>query len=317
MSDLLSSAHKLESFVLMAKSAKGAGAAKLIENATSAPGVFVFRELLDSPNVQELSSNPQLVPYLDLLKLFSYGTYEEYKLRKDALPSLNPPQLIKLKNLSIVSLASQSRILPYADLRSYLDVGSIRELEDLIIDAMYQDVLRGRLDQKEQQLEVEYTMGRDLRPGQLEELLGALKHWSEQTSQVINALDTKMTQIAAHHEQQKIDTVTYDLQRNEILTEIANARRPKRGGTGFDMDEMDIDIPSSSLAGAMGGSGTGGAGGSGVSGGGMGFLGGLMGGEGWRKKKPATAGQSTSGAGGSSSGAGAGGSANTRKRNRN
>lgn len=53
----------------------------------------------------------------------------------------------------------------------------MRELEDLIIDAMYQDVLRGRLDQKEQQLEVEYTMGRDLRPGQLEQILSALKDW--------------------------------------------------------------------------------------------------------------------------------------------
>lgn len=42
---------------------------------------------------------------------------------------------------------------------------------------MYQDVLRGRLDQKEQQLELEYTMGRDLRPGQLDEILNALKAW--------------------------------------------------------------------------------------------------------------------------------------------
>lgn len=62
-------------------------------------------------------------------------------------------------------------------MKKYLDIGTMRELEDLIIDAMYQDVLRGRLDQKEQQLEVEYTMGRDLRPGQLEKILAALKDW--------------------------------------------------------------------------------------------------------------------------------------------
>jgi len=60
-----------------------------------------------------------------------------------------------------------------------LDITTIRELEDLIIDAMYQDVLRGKLDQKDQQLEVEYTMGRDLRPGQLEDILAALKNWHE------------------------------------------------------------------------------------------------------------------------------------------
>lgn len=45
---------KLEPFLLMAKSAKGAAAAKLIQDATSAPGVLVFSELLEMPNIQEV-----------------------------------------------------------------------------------------------------------------------------------------------------------------------------------------------------------------------------------------------------------------------
>ena len=45
---------KLEPYLLMSKSAKGAAAAKLIQDATSAPGVFVFAELLETPNVQEV-----------------------------------------------------------------------------------------------------------------------------------------------------------------------------------------------------------------------------------------------------------------------
>lgn len=56
---------------------------------------------------------------------------------------------------------------------------TIRELEDLIIDAIYLDILRGKLDQKQQQLEVEYTMGRDLEPGKLESVLEALKDWCD------------------------------------------------------------------------------------------------------------------------------------------
>lgn len=47
-------ASKLEPYLLMSKSAKGAAAAKLIQDATSAPGVFVFAELLDLPNIQEV-----------------------------------------------------------------------------------------------------------------------------------------------------------------------------------------------------------------------------------------------------------------------
>jgi len=54
---------------------------------------------------------------------------------------------------------------------------TIRDLEDLIIDAIYLDILRGKLDQKEQQLEIEYTMGRDLDPGKAESVLAALKAW--------------------------------------------------------------------------------------------------------------------------------------------
>jgi COP9 signalosome complex subunit 7 len=45
---------KLEPYLLMAKSLKGAAAAKLIQDATSAPGVFVFSELLELPNIQEV-----------------------------------------------------------------------------------------------------------------------------------------------------------------------------------------------------------------------------------------------------------------------
>ena len=50
-----SSMHQpLEQFVLLAKSAKGAAVVALITQALEAPGVFVFGELLDMPNVQEV-----------------------------------------------------------------------------------------------------------------------------------------------------------------------------------------------------------------------------------------------------------------------
>lgn len=45
---------KLEPFLLLAKSARGASAAKLVEQATAAPGVYVFGELLDLPYIQEV-----------------------------------------------------------------------------------------------------------------------------------------------------------------------------------------------------------------------------------------------------------------------
>lgn len=47
--------NPLEQFVLLAKSAKGAACLELIKQVLDAPGVHVFGELLDMPNVIEVS----------------------------------------------------------------------------------------------------------------------------------------------------------------------------------------------------------------------------------------------------------------------
>ena len=67
--DVVNSAAKLEPFLLMSKSAKGAAAAKLIQDATSAPGVFVFAELLQLPNIQEVRPYPRHSPFPHLILL--------------------------------------------------------------------------------------------------------------------------------------------------------------------------------------------------------------------------------------------------------
>ena len=45
-----------EQVLLLAKSAKGAALATLIHQVLEAPGVYVFGELLDMPNVREVGS---------------------------------------------------------------------------------------------------------------------------------------------------------------------------------------------------------------------------------------------------------------------
>lgn len=52
----LNSGIKLEPLLLMAKSARGAAAAKLCADACAAPGVFVFGELLDLPSIQDVKT---------------------------------------------------------------------------------------------------------------------------------------------------------------------------------------------------------------------------------------------------------------------
>ena len=51
-----SATSPLEQFVLLAKTAKGAAAVELIKQVLEATGVYVFGELLDMPNIQEVFS---------------------------------------------------------------------------------------------------------------------------------------------------------------------------------------------------------------------------------------------------------------------
>ncbi|KIK99227.1 hypothetical protein PAXRUDRAFT_822995 [Paxillus rubicundulus Ve08.2h10] len=242
-------AAKLEPFLLISKSAKGAAAAKLIRDATSAPGVFVFAELLELPNIQELANNEQHAPFLSLLQIFSYRTYREYLENKDSLPPLNQAQTTKLRYLTVVTLAAERRILPYYLLLQELKVESIRELEDLIIDAIYLDILRGKLDQKEQQFEIEYTMGRDLEPGKLECVLVALHNWATTTASVLAELDQKLTEAATHNAMVHADNEEHERIYVANLKEAQERQKDTKGGRrtapfgSSNADNMDVDDP--------------------------------------------------------------------------
>jgi COP9 signalosome complex subunit 7 len=219
---------KLEPFLLMSKGAKGAAAAKLIEDATSAHGVYVFGELLELPNIQELANSEQHASHYSLLQLFAYKTFPDYIQFKDSLPSLNDAQITKLKHLTLVSLAMEKRILPYQQLLEVLQISTIRELEDLIIDAIYMEVVRGKLNQKEQQFEVEYTIGRDVEAGKVETLLLALQNWASTTSAVLSTLDEKLVQLAEQTSTDKKKKDAYAASYQRTLHEVQEKlREPK------------------------------------------------------------------------------------------
>ena len=93
------------------------------------------------------------------------------------LPELSQTALMKLRHLSIISLSSKSRTISYTTLSKELDVKNIRELEDLIIEAFYADVIKGKLDQLNNQLEIEFAIGRDVTDEQVSDILNSLDSW--------------------------------------------------------------------------------------------------------------------------------------------
>ncbi|MEJ1272138.1 hypothetical protein NN561_002986 [Cricetulus griseus] len=103
------SSSLLEQFILLAKGTSGSALTTLISQVLEAPGVYVFGELLELANVQELAEGANAA-YLQLLNLFAYGTYPDYIANKESLPELSTAQQNKLKHLTIVSLASRMKV---------------------------------------------------------------------------------------------------------------------------------------------------------------------------------------------------------------
>jgi COP9 signalosome complex subunit 7 len=72
--------NALEPFLALSKSAQAPrAAADLISQATSAPNTFVFAELLQTPNIQNLKSSEEYANHLTLLEIFAWGSWADYK----------------------------------------------------------------------------------------------------------------------------------------------------------------------------------------------------------------------------------------------
>ncbi|KAJ3261761.1 hypothetical protein HK103_004712 [Boothiomyces macroporosus] len=214
---------KIEPFILLAKNAQGAALAQLIQDALSAPGVYSFLELLETPNVQQLAGHPTLSYAFKQLEIFCYGTLRDYQ----GLPELNPQQLLKLKYLTLVSL-SEKKILPYQLLLEQLQINNVRELEDLIISAIYSDIISGKMDQKRECLMVEYAIGRDFKD--INKLLEGLAHWAKKTERIITMIDDKIKNVAETVKINKENEEQYEKELKNILSSLPPERNSDRVG---------------------------------------------------------------------------------------
>ncbi|KAJ6624402.1 hypothetical protein B0H10DRAFT_1943287 [Mycena sp. CBHHK59/15] len=126
----------------------------------------------------------------------------------------------------------EARILPYSDLLRTLDMPTVCKLEDLIIDAIYLEILRSCLNQKQEQLEVEYTMGRDPAPGAIDAVLAVLwdclKSNNDKMSRHVAAQTTaRRADLAVHH------TALQNALHEATKDKGSHAHRDCRGGLGM------------------------------------------------------------------------------------
>ncbi len=120
--------------------------------------MFSFCDLLEEPAIQALDAKSKLH---QVLQLFCYGQYKDMKAA--TIPDLTPTQIRKLRQLTIISACDSQHFISYDVLLKSLELTSLRELEDLIIELFYLEAVFGKLDQQKRILVVESAIGRDLR----------------------------------------------------------------------------------------------------------------------------------------------------------
>ncbi|KAL2491272.1 COP9 signalosome complex subunit 7 [Abeliophyllum distichum] len=185
-------AELIDSFVKQASNLNGSALRNIVAEATSHPSLFAFSEILSVPNVLELEGTENAV-FLDLLRMFAHGTWSEYKSVASRLPPLVPDQVLKLKQLTVLTLAETNKVLPYDVLIQELDVTNVRELEDFLInDCMYVGIVRGKLDQLRRCFEVQFAAGRDLRPGQLGSMIQTIANWLSTSDNLLVSIQEKI-----------------------------------------------------------------------------------------------------------------------------
>ncbi|XP_031248346.1 COP9 signalosome complex subunit 7-like [Pistacia vera] len=91
----------IEQFVKQASILTLSSLPNLIVEATSHPSLFAFSEILAVPNLLQLEGTENST-YFELLRLFVHGNAAR-------LPQLVPVQVVKLKQLSVLTLAETNK----------------------------------------------------------------------------------------------------------------------------------------------------------------------------------------------------------------
>nr|AAC33904.1 COP9 complex subunit 7b [Mus musculus] len=228
------SSNLLEQFILLAKGTSGSALTTLISQVLEAPGVYVFGELLELANVQELAEGANAA-YLQLLNLFAYGTYPDYIANKESLPELSVAQQNKLNHLTILSLASRMKCIPYSVLLKDLEMRNLRELEDLIIEAVYTDIIQGKLDQRNQLLEVDFCIGRDIRKKDINNIVKTLHEWCDGCEAVLLGIEQQVLRANQYKE-------NHHRTQQQVEAEVSNIKKTLKATASSSAQEMEQQL---------------------------------------------------------------------------
>ncbi|KAF5665506.1 ACOB-like protein [Fusarium heterosporum] len=230
--------NALEPFLALSKSATSPrAAADLVTRATSAPNTFLFSELLQTPAIQKLAES-EFASHLVLLQIFAYGTYSSYK-STEGLPALAEAQATKLRQLSLLSLARNRQNLSYTALQDALDLPGSREIETLVISAVYAGLLHATLDPARATVQVSSVAPlRDLAPGAIPDMAAALKTWADRCTTTLSGLELQIKEIRTTAAARQREQRAADEKLQKLMGEHQDGNGPRK----YELPSMTRDL---------------------------------------------------------------------------
>merc|ERR1719192_703896 len=192
-------------------------------------------------NIQDLENTPHS-KYLALLNLFAYGTYKSLAESAGSLPEMTDLMTRKLRLLTVVSLAEQNKLLPYSLLMSELEINTVRELEDLVIEGISAGVVLGKLDQKSSCFEVDFVIGRDIRKIDIGSIVNVLGAWCDNCDSMLKSIESQVDKVNTERTQHKEHKATLETKINDMKQQLKNQPMADDGDPDSRMDTERLNV---------------------------------------------------------------------------
>jgi COP9 signalosome complex subunit 7 len=235
--EMTSQSFAIKSYVTkMEKVTSGPQLIEFITSMLNDPHLYVFGEVVENDKIKQLAqTDDKTKQSYALLELFAYGKFSDFKAKEKDFPALSAQQLNKLHQLTIITLAKKKRQISYQSMMQELGLPTIRDVENLIISSIYEGIITGKLNSEKQQFVVEETLGRDVRPHEIDNMIASLTEWQKQSTVVLSTLEQRVQYARSEHE--SVNTMKQDhaRQMGEIKATIkmlmeAEMENNERGG---------------------------------------------------------------------------------------
>ncbi|VDN93369.1 unnamed protein product [Brugia pahangi] len=210
--------------------------AQQICSVVEANDIHAFAQFLSEPSILVLTNlsgfNQAIICWLHhLFRAERYlRTYKDAVERKDDLPDLNETMLRKIRQLSLVTMCTRSKIFSIEDAMRELQITDLQEFQRLFISAIYDGIIQGRLNAQRGEVEVFSWKNRDIADDELDDICQILHKWIQRCTDIKEDLShvAKLTERAIAEANERENKVAEEAKKvQKMLEEEEEQRMPK------------------------------------------------------------------------------------------